>query len=94
MEPTIVFGKVLDSETNEPVTGVEVLIENSSKDMRVTGRDGRFAFQVNTSGQLELNLRPPGKKYKIPGASKIIIKNPKGGWIQTNQFLTPRYSSH
>ena len=94
LEPTIVFGKVLDSETNEPVPGVEVLIENSSKDMRVTGRDGRFAFQVNIPGQLELNLRPPGKKYKIPAASKIIIKNPKGGWIQTNQFLTPRYSSH
>lgn len=94
LEPTIVFGKVLDSKTNEPVAGVEVLIDNKSKDMRVTGRDGRFAFQIGTTGEIAVNLRPPGKKYKAPATSKLIIKNPKGGWIQTNQFLTPVDSSH
>ena len=94
LEPTLVFGKVLDSETNEPVAGVEVLIDNESKDMRVTGRDGRFAFQVGITGEIALNLRPPGKKYKIPATSKLIVKNSKGGWIQTNQFLIRRDSSY
>ena len=93
LEPTIVFGRVLDSKTNKPVPGVEVLIDNITKDMRVTGKDGRFAFQISIAGEIEVKLRPPGKKYKTPASSTLFVKNPKGGWIQTNQFLTPQNGS-
>lgn len=90
LEPTLVFGKVIDVTTNEPIAGVQVLINNESKDMRVTGSDGKFAFQIGKTGEIELSVTPPRTKYKIPPSSKLVVTNTKGGWIQTNKFLTPK----
>jgi len=46
-----VKGKVVEAETNEPLPGVSILIENSTRGVP-TDMDGTFEIRVNPSDKL------------------------------------------
>lgn len=46
-----VRGKVVEAETNEPLPGVSILIENSTRGVP-TDMDGTFEIRVNPSDKL------------------------------------------
>jgi len=95
LEPTIVFGRIMDALTDEPVMGAEVSILGISLNKRITGSDGKYAFQVLETGEFFLNVVPPiNSRYNNPSKSKLIIKEARGGWHQSDQILFPKDRFH
>lgn len=91
LEPTIVFGKIIDAVTDEPVMGAEVSIVGLNLRKRVTGPDGKYAFQILETGDFFLDVVPPlNSKYENPARIKLMIKEERGGWHQSNQILFPK----
>ena len=95
LEPTLVFGKIIDAITKEPVTGAEVKILGISSNRRVTGVDGRFAFQVPEPGEYFLDVVPPFQSdYDSPPKKTLSIASGRGGWHKSDQILFPKDRFH
>ncbi len=95
LEPTLVFGKIIDAITKEPITGAEVKILGISDNRRVTGIDGRFAFQIPEPGEYFLDVVPPFKsEYDSPPKKTLSINNGRGGWHKSDQILFPKDRFH
>ena len=93
LEPTVVFGKITDAQTNEPVIGAEISIVGINTNKRITSIDGKYAFQIPEVGNFVLKVIPPmNSKYEVPSDIELIIKEARGGWHQSNQRLIPKRS--
>ncbi len=88
LEPTIIYGTVLDIDTGQPVFGAEVSL-SGNPNRRLTNNDGKFAFQISKSGNFKITVSPPlGSLKSHQGTSIIKVNNGRGGWYQSNQYLT------
>ena len=95
LEPTVVFGRIMDALTDKPVMGAEVSIIGISVNKRITGSNGKYAFQILEAGEFFLNVVPPiHSRYNKPSKSKLIIKEARGGWHQSDQILFPKERFH
>ena len=95
LEPTVVFGKIMDAITDEPVMGAKVSIIGMNLNKRITGSDGKYAFQILETGEFFLDVIPPiHSRYENPSRSKLMIKNARGGWHQSDQILFPKDQFH
>ena len=87
---TMIYGSVIDSKTMTPIFGAEVRIPKTSK-RRITSNDGKFAFEVNQPGRYEIIVEAPiGSGLFQRGKTEILVKNSKGGWFKSNQYLVER----
>ena len=74
----------------EPTKESELLTETHEPKLlplgrRVTGVDGKFAFQVLESGTYKLMVSPPNKYGdQKPLSSDIIVKTNRGGWHKSD----------
>ena len=95
LEPTVIFGRIMDAVTDEPVMGAEVSMIGVDHNRRITGPDGKFAFQILEAGEFFLDVVPPlHSRYKNPTKTKLIIKKARGGWYKSNLVLFPKDRSH
>ena len=86
----MIYGSVIDSKTLTPIFGAEVRISKTSK-RRITSNDGKFAFEVNQPGRYEIIVEAPiGSGLFQRGKTEILVKNSKGGWFKSNQYLIKR----
>lgn len=66
--PTMISGKVTDSETGKPIRDVIVAVVNWSKDLHfyyVTDEDGSFSVNVGTSGVFEVKAYIPSHEEMV-----------------------------
>ena len=87
LEPSIIFGTVRDKETGSPIFGAKVNFAGIP-DRQITDQDGRFAFQVLEPGSYSIQVSPPvGSSKTHVGSSTILVKNGRGGWLRSDQYL-------
>lgn len=87
LESNEIFGTVINSKTGNPVMGADIQIEGLPLH-RVTAKDGKFRFKVPHSGEFKIIVRPPIHSGLIHvSQNKILLKQDKGGWIKSNQYL-------
>jgi len=89
LQPTMIYGTVLDARTQKIVPGAEVSIAGTSK-WRITDELGKYAFQINEPGSYQVIVNPPfGYSSSQTGITEILVKSARGGWYNSNHYLNP-----
>tara|TARA_B110000014_G_scaffold185556_1_gene134465 strand:- start:209 stop:1153 length:945 start_codon:yes stop_codon:yes gene_type:complete len=89
LRPSVIYGTVINTKTGETVMGAEVMLKGLFK-RRISDEHGKFAFQVDKPGIYEVMIDPPfGFKKNRIGLSSIKVREAKGGWYRSNQYLEP-----
>ena len=89
LDPSIVFGSIINILTGEPVMGAEIIISEPFK-RRISDENGKYAFYLDDSGRYEIIMNPP-PRYKRVSFSRpeLIIDQRRGGWFKTNFYVHP-----
>tara|TARA_A100001234_G_scaffold50063_1_gene41985 strand:- start:1385 stop:2320 length:936 start_codon:yes stop_codon:yes gene_type:complete len=89
LEPSIIYGNVMNILTGDPVMGAEIIISEPFK-RRISDENGKFAFHVNDSGRYEIIMNPPPRFERVTFARpEIIINQERGGWFKSNFYVRP-----
>ncbi len=89
LQPSIIFGSVIDISTGNKVMGAEIIISEPYK-RRLSDENGKFAFQVTDSGRYHITMNPPPNYKKISvGKPEILMKYGHGGWHRSNFYVRP-----
>ena len=89
LEPSIIYGTVIDIFTGEPVMGAEIILSEPFK-RRISDENGRYAFHVNESGRYNVSMNPPPRYQKISiSMPEIIINYGRGGWFKSDFYVYP-----
>ena len=89
LEPSIIYGYVMNILTGDPVMGAEIIISEPFK-RRISDENGKFAFHVNDSGRYEIIMNPPPRYERVTFARpEIIINQERGGWFKSNFYVRP-----
>jgi len=87
LEPSEIFGTVINLASGKPVFGADVQIEGMALH-RITTQDGKFRFKVRQPGHYKILVHPPlNSGLNHVSQNKIIVKRGKGGWYKSNQYL-------
>lgn len=89
LEPTIIYGSIIDISTGDPILGAEVILSEPYK-RRISNENGRYAFQVTDPGRYHVTMNPPPDYKKVSIAKpEIIIKYGRGGWFKSDFYVHP-----
>ena len=89
LEPSVIYGYVMNIFTGDPVMGAEIIITEPFK-RRISDETGKFAFHINDSGRYDLIMNPPpGYKRVSFARPEIIIDQGRGGWFKSNFYVLP-----
>ena len=89
LDPSVIYGKVLNILTGDPVIGAEIIINEPFK-RRISDENGKFAFHINDSGRYDIIMNPPPRFERVTFARpEIIINQERGGWFKSNFYVRP-----
>ena len=89
LEPSVIYGYVMNILTGDPVMGAEIIINEPFK-RRISDENGKFAFHVNDSGRYDIIMNPPPRFERVTFARpEIIINQERGGWFKSNFYVRP-----
>ena len=89
LEPSVIYGTVINIQTGEAVMGAELMLSKPFK-RRISDEHGKFAFQVDQPGTYRILMHPPlGYKASNFGDAQILIKYGRGGWYRSIQYVEP-----
>ena len=89
LEPSVIYGYVMNILTGDPVMGAEIIINEPFK-RRISDENGKFAFHINDSGRYDIVMNPPPRFEKVTFARpEIIINQVRGGWFKSNFYVRP-----
>ena len=89
LEPSVIYGYVMNILTGEPVMGAEIIISEPFK-RRISDENGKFAFHINDSGRYDIIMNPPPRFERVTFARpEIIINQERGGWFKSNFYVRP-----
>ena len=89
LEPSVIYGYVMNILTGDPVMGAEIIINEPFK-RRISDENGKFAFHINDSGRYDIIMNPPPRFEKVTFARpEIIINQGRGGWFKSNFYVRP-----
>ena len=89
LEPSVIYGYVMNILTGDPVMGAEIIISEPFK-RRISDENGKFAFHINGSGRYDIIMNPPPRFERVTFARpEIIINQERGGWFKSNFFVRP-----
>ena len=89
LEPSMIYGYVIDIFTGEPVMGAEIILSDPFK-RRLSDQNGKYAFYVNDSGRYNVSMNPPPHYRRVSIARpEIIIQYGRGGWFKSNFYVHP-----
>ena len=89
LEPSIIYGYVMNILTGDPVMGAEIIISEPFK-RRISDENGKFAFHINDSGRYDIIMNPPPRFKRVTFARpEIIINQERGGWFKSNFYVRP-----
>ena len=89
LEPSVIYGTVINIKTGEAVMGAELILSKPFK-RRISDEHGRYAFQVDQPGTYQIHMEPP-LEYRDSnfGTAQILVKYGRGGWFRSNQYVEP-----
>jgi len=89
LEPSVIYGYVMNILTGDPVMGAEIIITEPFK-RRISDENGKFAFHINDSGRYDIIMNPPPRFERVTFARpEIIIDQGRGGWFKSNFYVRP-----
>ena len=89
LEPSVIYGYVMNILTGDPVMGAEIIINEPFK-RRISDENGKFAFHINDSGRYNIIMNPPPRFERVTFAKpEIIINQERGGWFKSNFYVRP-----
>ena len=89
LEPSVIYGYVMNILTGDPVMGAEIIISEPFK-RRISDENGKFAFHINFSGRYDIIMNPPPRFERVTFARpEIIINQERGGWFKSNFYVRP-----
>ena len=89
LEPSVIYGYVMNILTGDPVMGAEIIINEPFK-RRISDENGKFAFSLNDSGRYDIIMNPPPRFERVTFAKpEIIIDQERGGWFKSNFYVRP-----
>ena len=89
LEPSVIYGYVMNILTGDPVMGAEIIISEPFK-RRISDENGKFAFHINDSGRYDIIMNPPPRFERVTFARpEIIINQERGGWFKSNFYVRP-----
>ena len=89
LEPSVIYGYVMNILTGDPVMGAEIIITEPFK-RRISDENGKFAFHINDSGRYDIIMNPPPRFERVTFARpEIIIDQARGGWFKSNFYVRP-----
>ena len=89
LEPSVIYGYVMNILTGNPVMGAEIIINEPFK-RRISDENGKFAFHINDSGRYDIVMNPPPRFERVTFAKpEIIINQRRGGWFKSNFYVRP-----
>jgi hypothetical protein len=89
LEPSVIYGYVMNIFTGDPVMGAEIIITEPFK-RRISDETGKFAFHINDSGRYDVIMNPPPRYKRVSFARpEIIIDQGRGGWFKSNFYVRP-----
>ena len=89
LEPSVIYGYVMNILTGDPVMGAEIIIAEPFK-RRISDETGKFAFHITDSGRYDVIMNPPPRYKKVSFARpEIIINQERGGWFKSNFYVRP-----
>ena len=89
LEPSVIYGYVMNILTGDPVMGAEIIINEPFK-RRISDENGKFAFHINDSGRYDIIMNPPPRFERVKFARpEIIINQERGGWFKSNFYVRP-----
>ena len=89
LEPSVIYGYVMNILTGDPVMGAEIIITEPFK-RRISDETGKFAFHINDSGRYDVIMNPPPRYKRVSFARpEIIIDQGRGGWFKSNFYVRP-----
>jgi len=89
LEPSVIYGYVMNILTGDPVMGAEIIISEPFK-RRISDENGKFAFHINDSGRYNIIMNPPPRFERVTFARpEIIINQGRGGWFKSNFYVRP-----
>ena len=89
LEPSVIYGYVINILTGDPVMGAEIIITEPFK-RRISDETGKFAFHINDSGRYDVIMNPPPRYKRVSFARpEIIIDQGRGGWFKSNFYVRP-----
>ena len=89
LEPSVIYGYVMNILTGDPVMGAEIIISEPFK-RRISDENGKFAFHINDSGRYDIIMNPPPRFERVTFARpEIIINQGRGGWFKSNFYVRP-----
>ena len=89
LEPSVIYGTVINIKTGEAVMGAELILSEPFK-RRISDEHGRYAFQVDQPGTYQIRVEPPlGYRDSNFGTAQILVKYGRGGWFRSNQYVEP-----
>ena len=89
LEPSVIYGYVMNILTGDPVMGAEIIISEPFK-RRISDENGKFAFHINDSGRYDIIMNPPPRFKRVTFARpEIIIDQGRGGWFKSNFYVQP-----
>jgi len=89
LEPSVIYGYVMNILTGDPVMGAEIIITEPFK-RRISDENGKFAFHINDSGRYDIIMNPPPRFERVTfSRPEIIIDQGRGGWFKSNFYVRP-----
>ena len=89
LEPSVIYGTVINIKTGKSVMGAELILSEPFK-RRISDEHGRYAFQVDQPGTYQIHVEPPlGYRDSNFGTAQILVKYGRGGWFRSNQYVEP-----
>ena len=89
LEPTMVYGSIINIITGEPVMGAEIIISEPFK-RRISDENGKYAFYLDDPGRYEIIMNPPPRFKRVTfSRPELIIGQGRGGWFKTNFYVRP-----
>ena len=89
LEPSVIYGYVMNILTGDPVMGAEIIITEPFK-RRISDENGKFAFHINDPGRYDIIMNPPPRFERVTFARpEIIIDQGRGGWFKSNFYVRP-----
>ena len=89
LDPSVIYGNVMNILTGDPVMGAEIIINEPFK-RRISDENGKFAFHINDSGRYDIIMNPPPRFERVTFARpEIIINQERGGWFKSNFYVRP-----
>ena len=89
LDPSVIYGNVMNILTGDPVMGAEIIINEPFK-RRISDENGKFAFHINDSGRYDIIMNPPPRFERVTFARpQIIINQGRGGWFKSDFYVRP-----